>query len=91
MAVTLNISLSEEQASWIKARKENGDFASVSDVIRDLVRRERERELATLREEFEAMDKRDGVPGPEPVDEVLAICKKVRRRLLAKHETKRGS
>lgn len=94
MAVTLNISVSEDQAAWIKARKERGDFASASDVIRDLIRRQRDQESAALEKEFEVMDKRDGAPGPAPVGEIVSACRQVRRDLLKKrhgHETRRGS
>src|SRR4051812_49858061 len=60
MATTLNISLSQDQAAWIKSRKDEAGFASASDVIRDLIRREREKELAALETEFDRMDKEDG-------------------------------
>jgi len=88
MAVTLNISLSADQASWIRSRKEKGDFASVSDVVRDMIRREREKELATLEAEFDQMDKRDGVPGPAPVEKIVAACREVRKELLQRYEPK---
>src|SRR5437868_2456548 len=67
MATTLNISLSQDQAAWVKSRKEEGGFASASDVIRDLIRQERARTLAKLEAEFAKMDKQDGADGPAPV------------------------
>ena len=91
MAVTLNISLSSDQASWVRSRKETGDFASVSDVVRDMIRREREKELAALEAEFDQMDERDGAPGPAPVEKIVAACRAVRKDLLQRYEPKRRS
>ncbi|MGO8674556.1 MAG: type II toxin-antitoxin system ParD family antitoxin [Limisphaerales bacterium] len=79
MAVTLNISLSEEQASWVKSRKEQGDYASVSDVVRDLIRREREKDLSAIEAEFERLDKRGQEAGAEPVEEIMPIVQRVKR------------
>jgi Arc/MetJ-type ribon-helix-helix transcriptional regulator len=89
VATTLNISLSPEQAAWVRSRKDEAGFASVSDVIRDLIRREREKELTALEAEFERMDKQDGADGPAPVDEIVKRVKKVRKTLLKKHEAGR--
>ena len=72
MATTLNISLSQDQAAWIKSRREEGGFASASDVIRDLTRRERDKELTRLEAEFEKMDRRDGEDVPAPVEEIVS-------------------
>jgi len=91
MAVTLNVSLSADQASWIRSKKEKGDFASVSDVVRDMIRREREKELAVLEAEFDEMDRRDGVPGPAPVEKIVAACRAVRKDLLKRYAPKRRS
>jgi Arc/MetJ-type ribon-helix-helix transcriptional regulator len=80
--VRINISMSAEQAAWVRSRKDAGDFASVSDVVRDLIRREQGRELLALEAEFEKMDRRDGAEGAEPVEEIVATARKVRRKLL---------
>jgi Arc/MetJ-type ribon-helix-helix transcriptional regulator len=79
MAVTLNISLSEEQASWVESRREQGDFASVSDVFRDLIRRAREAELSAAEAEFDRLDKTGQEPGEEPVDEIMPIVEHVKK------------
>ena len=91
MATTLNISLSQDQASWVKSRKEEAGYASASDVIRELIRREREKELERLEAEFDKMDKRDGAESPEPVEHIVRTVKKVRRELLKRHEAARRS
>ena len=82
MATTLNISLSDDQAAWVKSQKEEGGFASASDVIRDLIRREREKHLAKLDAQFEKMYKQDGATGPAPIEEIVKKVKKIRARLL---------
>lgn len=51
---TMTLSLPEPMKEWIEAQAKKGDFASTSDFMRDLVRRERERReppmtLETLR------------------------------------------
>lgn len=40
---TMTISLPEPMKEWIEARIKQGDYASTSDYIRDLVRRDRAR------------------------------------------------
>jgi antitoxin ParD1/3/4 len=79
MAETLNISLSSGQLAWIKSRKAEGGFASASNFIRDLIRREQEKEWAALQASFKQMSK-DGAPGPEPVEEIMAVVSKVKRQ-----------
>ena len=91
MATTLNISLSEDQAAWVKSRKDEAGFASASDVIRDLIRCERDKELTALEGEFAKMDNEDGVEGPPPVQEIVERVRKVRKRLLQRHEAPRRS
>ena len=91
MATTLNVSLTHDQAAWVKSRKEEAGFGSASDVIRDLIRRERDKELARLEAEFEKMDRRDGADGPAPVEEIVGTVKKIRAELLKRHETRRRS
>jgi len=48
MPETLNISLAPGQLAWLKARKEQEGFATASDVVRDLIRRQQEMERAAL-------------------------------------------
>ena len=87
----MNISLSQEQAAWVKSRKEEAGYASASDVIRELIRHERDKELERLEAEFDKMDKRDGADGPEPVEHIVKTSRKVRRELLKRDEAARRS
>jgi len=79
MAETLNISLAPGQLAWLKARKEEDGFATASDVVRDLIRRQQEKERALLEAEFEKL-KDDGAKGSEPVEEIMAIVGKVKKQ-----------
>jgi antitoxin ParD1/3/4 len=40
---TMTVSLPDPMKDWIEAQIRRGDYASVSDYVRDLVRRDRER------------------------------------------------
>jgi len=78
MANTLNISLSEQQKSWLQARREAGGFASASDVVRDLIRRRQEQEQTELVERFRQLEG-DGSDEDEPAAAVLKIVKRVKK------------
>lgn len=47
---TMNISLPDPMRAWVETRLEGGRFSNVSDYIRELIRRDQERQdaLATL-------------------------------------------
>ena len=78
MANTLNISLSEEQKSWLHSRREAGGFASTSDVVRDLIRSRQEKEQAELFVRFQQLES-EGAEGAEPTEAVLKIVKRVKK------------
>jgi antitoxin ParD1/3/4 len=50
---TMNISLPDQMKEWVEAQVASGRYANSSDVMRDLVRREQEREDA--RAEFDRL------------------------------------
>jgi antitoxin ParD1/3/4 len=77
MPITLNISLAEEQKGWLNSRREAGGFSSQSDVVRDLIRSEQEREQKALLKQFRQMEP-DGSDEAEPAG-VLAMVKKVKK------------
>jgi putative addiction module CopG family antidote len=78
MANTLNISLSEEQKSWLNSRREAGGFASTSDVVRDLIRNRQEKEQAELFERFQQLEG-EGSEAAEPSGAVIKIVKRVKK------------
>ena len=54
---TMTISLPDRMKEWVEEQVETGDYASSSDYVRDLVRRDRddkEARLAALRAKIEA-------------------------------------
>jgi Arc/MetJ-type ribon-helix-helix transcriptional regulator len=84
MAETLNISLAPGQLAWLKARKEEEGFATASDVVRDLIRRQQEKERADLRAEFETL-KADGAAGREPVEQIMKVVTRVKKERREAH------
>lgn len=72
---TMTLSLPDPMKEWIEAETRRGDYASTSDFMRDLVRRERERRQPTITlEELQARlaeASASGV-GTRTVDEILA-------------------
>jgi len=78
MASTLNISLTDEQKGWLNSRREAGGYASASDVVRDLIRSQQESERKRLEQQFRALET-DGSNEPEPVADVLARVKHVKK------------
>lgn len=81
MAITMNISVTEDQKSWLNSRRETGGFSSASDVVRELIRNRQEQEQAELRRQFAELDVADGSNGTEPaaVLEIVRQVKKERR------------
>ncbi len=77
MANTLNISVTDEQKSWLNSRREAGGFSSASDVVRELIRTRQEQEQAELRRQFKQMDG-EGSNEPEPKS-VLQMVRRVKR------------
>ena len=78
MAITMNISVTEEQKSWLNSRRETGGFSSASDVVRELIRNRQEQEQAELRRQFAELDAVDGSNESEPAS-VLEIVRKVKK------------
>lgn len=76
--VTMNISLPTEMKQWVEAQAKNGRYGNTSDFMRDLVRREQERQLA-LEQLGRLLDEGfQSGPSPRTMDEILE-----RARLMA--------
>ena len=82
--VTANISLQKELADYAaeKARQEHhGDLGSyLAKLISERHKAEIEADVKSLAEAT-----KDALPGPDPVDEIVAVCQKVRRKMLRKY------
>ncbi|SFJ62555.1 type II toxin-antitoxin system ParD family antitoxin [Aerobium aerolatum] len=77
---TMTVSLPDPMKDWIEARIRDGEYASASDYVRDLVRRDRARlgQELTLDElrQLVAKSKASGI-GTRSVDELFAQAEQV--------------
>ena len=77
---TMTISLPEPMKEWIEARIKEGEYASTSDYVRDLVRRDRDRRSRpelTMDDLRRIVDEsRAGGVGEKSVPDILAQAKK---------------
>lgn len=84
-AVTLNISLNEEQAALVGREVDSGLYSSASEVIREALRqwseRRMEADVAALEQATGKMHARDITPAEEAA--ILRIQKQVRKEMLA--------
>jgi antitoxin ParD1/3/4 len=73
---TMTISLPDPMKDWIEAQIKQGEYASTSDYVRDLVRRDRERRAKpelTLEDLRRIVDEsRASGPSPRKVRDILA-------------------
>lgn len=79
---TMTVSLPDPMKDWIEAQVRRGDYASASDYVRDLVRRDRDRRekeltLDELRQKL-AASKDSGVSG-RTVDDIFAEAQEIAR------------
>jgi antitoxin ParD1/3/4 len=79
---TMTLSLPDPMKEWIEAETSKGDYASTSDFMRDLVRRERERRersmtLGELRELI--AEARTSGPSNQSFEEIIAEGERLAR------------
>ncbi|PWU08958.1 MAG: hypothetical protein C5B50_28590 [Verrucomicrobia bacterium] len=86
----MTISLTREQLAWLKSKQHQRGFATASEVVRDLIRREQEKEAAKIEREFRVLAKSSN-PALPPIKQIVAITRKVRKELLREHEMARRS
>ena len=69
---TMNISVTDKMRAWVEGRVADGDYATASDCLRDLIRMrmEREQKLAALRVEWQKGV--DSGPSDQSWQEVIA-------------------
>ena len=88
-AVTINISLNPELAEFARADSEAQAFDSMSEYMRELIRRRRRERAA---EEVEMLEKAmAGAPVGDPSDEEMTEIVKTQRRLRAARNRARRS
>jgi antitoxin ParD1/3/4 len=70
---SMNISLPDPMKDWVETQIASGDYASASDYVRDLIRKDR-----TFREKREALiqalieGEQSGIADPQSIDEFLS-------------------
>jgi antitoxin ParD1/3/4 len=79
---TMTVSLPDPMKEWIEAQIRRGQYASTSDYIRDLVRRDRARReqeltLEALRQKLAAS--RESGDGSRSVDDIFAEAQEIAR------------
>ncbi len=70
---SMNISLPEPMKDWVDTRVEGGDYASASDYVRDLIRKDREfrvKREALIQALIEGEE--SGISEPQSLEEFLA-------------------
>jgi len=86
---TMTVSLPDPMKDWIEAQIQQGDYASVSDYVRDLVRRDRDRReqeltMDELRQKL-AASKESGI-STRTVDEIFAEAQEIAKGRGIRHE-----
>ena len=79
---TMTVSLPDPMKEWIEAQISRGDYASTSDYVRDLVRRDRarrEQELTLDELRKKLADSRSSGESSRSVDEIFAEAREIAR------------
>ena len=69
---TMNVSLPDPMREWVEEQVRSGDYANVSDYVRDLIRHDRERQDALVKALIEG--EKSGISS-RSVKEILADTK----------------
>jgi antitoxin ParD1/3/4 len=74
---TMNVSLPDPMKEWVEAQAATGRYSNASDYVRDLIRRDQEREhkLAALRR-FVDEGEASGI-SDRSIDDILAAARKI--------------
>lgn len=75
---TMTVSLPDPMKTWIENRIQSGEYASSSDYVRDLVRKDRDYRTATLRSLIDEAEA-SGI-SPRSLDEIFAEAREKARR-----------
>jgi antitoxin ParD1/3/4 len=69
---TMNVSLPDALKEWVEAQVRSGEYASASDLVRDLIRENRERAMRLARWNAAVEDGWNAPDDPRPVSEIFA-------------------
>ena len=81
---SMNISLPAQMRDWVESRVETGDYASASDYVRDLIRKDREyrgKREALIQALIEGEE--SGISEPQDLDDFLKEMRERGVRLTA--------
>lgn len=82
---TMNISLSEKMKAYVQSKVESGDYHNASEYIRDLIRREEQKNWAMGRLQEELQKGLDSGPSTE-VDNLEALFDEIDREAIEELE-----
>ena len=82
---SMNISVPDSMREWVQRRIESGDYASVSDYVRDLIRRDQNAQTRHLSVDDirRTIEEGRAAGGAFPAEEVFARIEDKLRRLAA--------
>lgn len=86
---TMTVSLPDPMKDWIEAQIKQGDYASASDYVRDLVRRDRarrEQELTLEELRLKLAASRESGVSDRTVDDIFAEAREIARARGLMHE-----
>jgi antitoxin ParD1/3/4 len=75
---TMNVSLPDPMKDWVEAQARTGRFSNASDYVRDLIRRDQERQLATA--EIQRLASEGIASGPAEAFHAADFLASMRRR-----------
>ncbi|MGJ3625885.1 type II toxin-antitoxin system ParD family antitoxin [Sphingomonas sp. MMS24-JH45] len=80
----MNISLPDDMKAWVEAQTATGRYGNSSDVVRDLVRREQDRQIKIANMKRMVQEGRDSGIDPRSKDEMMADMRAKAEGMMAK-------
>ena len=75
----MNVSIPDKLKGWVESRVAEGRYSSTSDYVRDLVRRDQEREERVARLQAAIDEGRASAPSDRTLDDIIADERASRR------------
>ena len=73
---TMNVSLPDGMKSWVESRARSGRYSNSSDYVRDLIRRDQERETVIAHMQQRVAEGLDSGAGAHSMDELREIARR---------------
>jgi len=68
---TMNVSLPDQMKDWVEGQARSGRYSNASDYVRDLIRRDQERNDRIARMQMLVTEALDSGASPKSMDEIL--------------------